>query len=65
VLEAGIYLGRMAAEWAVWRSAPSRGMLIENNRITGWKMRERCILAAPGVSLGESTARGNQCEDGP
>jgi len=65
VLEAGIYLGRVAAEWAQKRAAASRGMLIEDNAITGWKMRDRCILAAPGVSLTDSTVRYNRCEDGP
>ncbi len=63
VLESGIYLGRVAAEWAQKRADASRGHLIENNVVTGWKMRERCIAAAPGVSLAASTVRGNRCYD--
>jgi hypothetical protein len=63
VLQAGIYLGRVAAEWAQKRAAPSRGHIIENNIVTGYKMRTRCILAAPGVSLKASTIRNNRCSN--
>jgi len=65
VLQAGIYLGRLAAEWAGRRADPSREHLIRGNLITGHKMRERCLLAAPGVSLEESVIVDNLCEDEP
>jgi hypothetical protein len=63
VLQAGIYLGRIAAEWAQKRADASRGHVIRDNRITGYKMDQRCILAAPGVSLKESTIENNTCRD--
>jgi hypothetical protein len=65
VLQAGIYLGRLAAEWAGRRADPSREHLIRDNVITGHKMSERCILAAPGVSLAASLIENNRCEDEP
>jgi hypothetical protein len=63
VLQSGIYLGRIAAEWAQKRGDASRDLVIENNLITGHRMKTRCIMAAPGVSLEESVVRGNTCED--
>ena len=63
VLQAGIYLGRIAAEWAQKRADASRGHVIRDNVITGFKMSERCVMAAPGVSLKDSTVAGNRCED--
>jgi hypothetical protein len=56
MLEAGIYLGRRAE-----RPAPARDNVIERNRITGWKMAERCIGRAPGIEAGWNTVRGNDC----
>jgi hypothetical protein len=64
VLEAGIYLGRIAAEWAQKRADASRGHVIEGNVITGYKMAERCVMAAPGVDLKASTVKGNVCREG-
>ena len=63
VLQAGIYLGRIAAEWAQKRADASRGHVIRDNLITGYKMEERCILAAPGVDLKQSTIQDNICRD--
>jgi len=63
VLRAGIYLGRIAAEWAQKRADASRGHIIRDNVITGFKMSERCVMAAPGVSLAQSTIANNRCED--
>lgn len=63
VLRAGIYLGRIAAEWAQKRADASRGHIIRDNVITGYKMSERCIMTAPGVSLKESTIENNHCAD--
>jgi len=58
VLETGIYLGSHAE-----RPAPSAGNLIEGNTITGWKMKTRCIQAAPGVKLSDNTIKENKCTD--
>ncbi len=58
VLQTGIYLGSHAE-----RPAPSRDNHIEDNTITGWKMKTRCIQAAPGVKLSDNTIKGNRCTD--
>jgi Right handed beta helix region len=58
VLETGIYLGSHAEH-----PAPARGNRIEGNTITGWKMKARCIQAAPGVKLSDNTIQGNTCTD--
>jgi len=58
VLETGIYLGSHAEH-----PDPARGNLIEGNTITGWKMKTRCIQAAPGVKLSDNTVRENICRD--
>lgn len=64
VLQAGIYLGRMAAEWAQKRASASREHVIRDNEIAGFGMDRRCVLAAPGVRTTESDVRGNRCRDG-
>jgi hypothetical protein len=56
VLETGIYLGSHAEY-----PDPARGNLIEGNTISGWKMKMRCIQAAPGVKLSDNTIRNNTC----
>lgn len=56
VLETGIYLGSHAEH-----PAAARGNLIEGNTISGWKMKSRCIQAAPGVKLTDNTIRNNTC----
>lgn len=58
VLDTGIYLGSHAEH-----PAPARGNVIEGNTISGWKMKTRCIQAAPGVKLSENTIKGNVCTD--
>lgn len=58
VLETGIYLGSHAEH-----PAPARGNVIEGNSISGWKMKTRCIQAAPGVKLSDNTIRNNTCAD--
>jgi parallel beta-helix repeat protein len=58
MLEAGIYLGRGVA-----RMIETRGNIIRNNKISGHKMKTRCIVAGPGVSLAANTVEGNQCSD--
>jgi hypothetical protein len=57
MLQAGIYLGSGAE-----RPAPARGNVIEWNRITGWRMAQRCVESAPGVSAAWNTVRFNRCE---
>lgn len=58
VLETGIYLGSHAEH-----PAPARGNRIEGNTISGWKMKTRCIQAAPGVLLADNSIQGNTCTD--
>ena len=58
VLETGIYLGSHAEH-----PDPARGNVIEGNTISGWKMKLRCIQAAPGVKLSDNTIRKNTCTD--
>ncbi len=56
LLRAGIYLGRGAE-----RSDPARGNKIENNEISGYQMKARCIAIAPGIPPEANTIRGNRC----
>jgi hypothetical protein len=58
MLRSGIYLGRGAE-----RLAPARGNRIEGNRISGFRMSQRCIASAPGIEPGWNTLRGNVCRD--
>jgi len=58
MLESGIYLGRGVA-----RMEDTRGNVIRENRISGHKMKTRCVVAGPGVSLGANTIAGNTCSD--
>ncbi len=59
LLQSGVYLGRRAE-----RPAPARGNLVAENEISGWKMKTRCIGAAPGVRLEDNRLQGNTCRDG-
>ena len=63
VLRAGIYLGRIAAEWAQKRAAVSRDHVIRENTVVGYKMEERCVMAAPGVDLKASVVEANICRN--
>ena len=56
-LQSGIYLGR----GFLW-SEPARGIVVENNQISGFGMKTRCIGYAPGVQPGANTVRNNRCE---
>lgn len=58
VLDTGIYLGNHAEY-----PAPARENVIEGNTISGWKMKTRCIQAAPGVKLSDNTIKNNTCTD--
>ena len=57
-LESGIYLAKGGE-----RPGPARHITIENNVISGYKMKEHCIEAAPSVKMSENTIKGNQCTD--
>lgn len=58
LLRSGIYLGLGAA-----RPAAARGNIVEANEISGYGMRERCVVAAPGVSLVRNKVGTNRCSD--
>ena len=57
-LESGIYLAARAD-----KPDPARGVTIEDNTISGWKMKQYCVRAAPGVSLADNKIVGNRCSD--
>jgi hypothetical protein len=56
-LETGIYMGR----GILWPE-PARGNVVEDNEISGYRMKERCIGFAPGVEPSANTIRNNRCE---
>jgi hypothetical protein len=58
ILRTGIYLGKGGE-----RPAPAKGNVIEDNEITGYKMKARCIGHAPGVLPEWNAIRGNDCRD--
>jgi len=41
---------------------PARGNVVEDNEISGYQMKERCIGFAPGVEPSANTIRNNRCE---
>ena len=55
-LQSGIYLGR----GFLWRE-PARRNVVEDNEISGFAMKARCIGLAPGVSAADNTVRDNRC----
>ncbi len=59
LLRSGIYLGRAGA-----RPAPARNNVISGNEVSGYGMREHCVVAAPGVSPASNQIRANRCTDG-
>lgn len=58
MLESGIYLSR-----GVVRTEKVQGNIIRDNKISGHKMKSRCIEAGPGVRLKENSIGPNSCED--
>ena len=58
LMQSGIYLG-MRAE----RMSPARNNRVEGNEVSGHKMKERCVMAAPTVPKDANTVRGNTCTD--
>lgn len=60
LLRSGIYLVPGAA-----RLAHTVHNRINGNEVEGFGMRQHCIVAAPGVSLGANGVAGNTCLDAP
>jgi hypothetical protein len=58
MLRSGIYLGKRAE-----RPDPAHGNVVEDNEITGYKMAERCVQSAPGIT--NNVIRNNVCRDLP
>jgi hypothetical protein len=58
MLDSGIYLGRKAE-----RAAPARANVVENNEITGYKMKARCVGHAPGIQPNQNTVQANVCSE--
>ena len=58
MLQAGIYIGKGVA-----RPEAVAGNVIRGNRIMGYKMSKRCILAGPGVALNANKIESNNCQD--
>jgi hypothetical protein len=56
-LQTGIYLGR----GFLWPE-PARGNVVEDNEISGYQMKVRCIGFAPGVEASANAIRNNRCE---
>jgi hypothetical protein len=56
-LQTGIYLGR----GFLWPE-PARGIVVEDNEISGFGMKARCVGYAPGVQASANTVRNNRCE---
>ena len=58
ILAAGIYLGKGAE-----RPATSLHIRVEDNFISGYRMKTHCVEMAPSIPPGANTIRNNQCED--
>jgi hypothetical protein len=58
MLRSGIYLGRGAE-----RPAVARGNVIEDNEISGFRMKTHCVGMAPGVSAEANQVDRNRCAD--
>jgi hypothetical protein len=58
ILQTGIYLGKGAE-----RPDISRENRVTGNVISGFKMAERCVAAAPGVDLKSNTVKENICRN--
>jgi hypothetical protein len=69
MLESGIYLGRdpghigSTTTRSGAQAVETRGNVIRGNTISGHKMKTRCIVAAPGVSLAANSIEQNTCQD--
>jgi hypothetical protein len=58
ILQTGIYVGKGAE-----RPAAAHDNTIVGNVVSGFKMAERCIAAAPGVDLRSNTIERNACKN--
>jgi Right handed beta helix region len=56
LLQTGIYLGH----GFLWNE-PSSGIIVEDNEISGFGMKTRCVTYAPGVQPSQNTVRDNRC----
>jgi hypothetical protein len=56
ILSAGVFLGQRAE-----RPAPARDNVIEDNVITGSRMKSRCVVSAPGIPSEWNVVRANRC----
>ncbi len=60
LLRSGIYLSNGGGQATV-----TKDNLIRGNRVSGFRMKEHCIVAAKGVSLAANTISANYCGDSP
>ncbi len=58
LLRSGIYFGKGAE-----RPDPARDILVEDNLITGYKMKERCVAYSPQIMKTGLRVEGNICVD--
>jgi hypothetical protein len=58
MLAAGIYLAKGAE-----RPDPARTNIVRDNLIVGFKMKQRCVVAAPGLAIEANTIERNVCLD--
>lgn len=58
MLRAGIYLGSGAE-----RPAPAHDNVIADNEISGFQMKSRCVLAAPGILARRNRVERNDCRN--
>jgi hypothetical protein len=58
ILAAGIYLGKGAE-----RPAPSARVVVEDNFVSGYRMKTHCVETAPSIPDAANTVRNNRCED--
>jgi hypothetical protein len=60
LLRSGIYLAA-----GVKKQDATIHNVVRQNRIEGYKIREHCVVASPGVSLAANDVGDNQCRDTP
>jgi hypothetical protein len=58
MLRSGVYLGKRAE-----RPDPAHGNTVEDNEITGYRMKQYCVTTAPGIAPEANEIRRNSCRD--